>query len=294
MEMHQVRYFLAVCDTLNFTRAAAACNVAQPSLTRAIKKLEDELGGDLFQRERNQTHLTGLGRLMKPHLETIYSASEAAKAEADGFHTLDTAPVRLGVMSTIGPGQMVPLLGRLHDEIPSIEIDIKEAPGNELVDLLLDGEIEVALMGLPNLPDRLKAIPLYTERYTIAFAKGHRFEQMNAIPCRELDGEHYLKRIHCEFSDHFKALDEEKTWTVNVRYSSEREDWVQALVLAGHGCSVMPEFLPSLPGIATRPIIDPEISRTIALVTVAGRAYSPVLRSVMRITSAFPWPGGKT
>ena len=85
MEMHQVRYFLAVCEALNFTRAAEACNVAQPSLTKAIRKLEDELGGELFRRERNQTQLTDLGQLMKPHIETIYSASEAAKAPPDNI-----------------------------------------------------------------------------------------------------------------------------------------------------------------------------------------------------------------
>ena len=81
MEMHQVRYFLAVCEALNFTRAAEACHVAQPSLTTAIKKLEAELGGELFRRERSRTHLTDLGKLMRPHLETIYAASEAAKAD---------------------------------------------------------------------------------------------------------------------------------------------------------------------------------------------------------------------
>jgi len=64
--MHQIRYFLAVCETLNFTRAAEACNVSQPSLTRAIKGLEDELGGPLFRRERNNTHLTGLGETTRP------------------------------------------------------------------------------------------------------------------------------------------------------------------------------------------------------------------------------------
>ena len=71
MEMHQIRYFLAVCETLNFTRAAEACNVSQPSLTRAIKGLEDELGGPLFRRERNNTHLTGLGEMMRPHLTQV-------------------------------------------------------------------------------------------------------------------------------------------------------------------------------------------------------------------------------
>ena len=75
MEMHQVRYFLALSDTLNFTRAAERCNVAQPSLTVAIKKLEAELGGPLFRRERNRSHLTDLGRLMKPHFERIRDTS---------------------------------------------------------------------------------------------------------------------------------------------------------------------------------------------------------------------------
>jgi DNA-binding MarR family transcriptional regulator len=69
MELHQIRYFLAVAETLNFNRAAERCNVSQPTLTRAIKKLEEELGGPLFRRERKLTHLTDLGRLMRPHLE---------------------------------------------------------------------------------------------------------------------------------------------------------------------------------------------------------------------------------
>lgn len=72
MEMHQIRYFLAVCEELNFTRAAERCNVAQPSLTRAIKLLEEELGGQLFHRERANTHLSELGRLVKPHLEEVF------------------------------------------------------------------------------------------------------------------------------------------------------------------------------------------------------------------------------
>src|SRR5579862_9438158 len=67
MEMHQIRYFLAVCDSLNFTRAAEACNVTQPALTRAIQKLEEELGSLLLHRERSRTHLTDFGQLMRPH-----------------------------------------------------------------------------------------------------------------------------------------------------------------------------------------------------------------------------------
>ena len=79
MEMQQVRYFLAVCEELNFTRAAEKCHVAQPSLTRAIKLLEDELGGPLFHRERNNTHLSELGNSVRPFLEEVYQRAPAGQ-----------------------------------------------------------------------------------------------------------------------------------------------------------------------------------------------------------------------
>jgi Bacterial regulatory helix-turn-helix protein, lysR family len=75
MEMHQVRYFLAVAQELNFSRAAEKCNVSQPSLSRAMQQLEGELGGPLFRRERHLTHLTELGAMVRPHLETLYEAA---------------------------------------------------------------------------------------------------------------------------------------------------------------------------------------------------------------------------
>ena len=147
MEMHQVRYYLAVCEALNFTRAAEASHVSQPSLTAAIKKLEAELGGELFRRERSRTHLTELGKLTRPHLEQIYAASAAAKADADGFTSLEKAEINLGVMSTIGPTQMIGFISELSEDIPAIELNIREAAGRDLVTLLLEGEIDVGLIG---------------------------------------------------------------------------------------------------------------------------------------------------
>ncbi len=290
MEMHQVRYFLALCESLNFTRAAEACNVAQPSLTKAIKKLEEEFGGELFRRERNQTHLTDLGKTMRPHIENIHAASEAARADADGFRSQDDVTIKLGVMSTIGPTQMIDFIARLKQDIPQLDLCIREAPGKDLVTALLEGEIEAGLIGLPELPDRLHALPLYTERYMVAFAKGHPFEKKNVIPVNDLHQQEYLKRIHCEFSDHFEALGAPNDFQVDIRYASEREDWIQAMVLAGMGCCIMPEFLPSLPGIASRPVVDPEVSRTISLVTAAGRPHTPALGAMSRLARRYPWP----
>ena len=82
MELHEIRYFLALSKTLNFTKAAEMCNVSQPALTRAIQKMEDELGGLLFSRERSNTHLTELGRMLEPHLTEVLTRTQVG--EGDG------------------------------------------------------------------------------------------------------------------------------------------------------------------------------------------------------------------
>src|SRR5205807_8649911 len=104
VELHQVRYFVTLCKTLNFTRAAEVCNVTQPALTRAIQRLEDELGGSLFQRERSLTQLTELGRLMRPLLEQAIAAAEAAKENATRFRRSELATLRIGLPPTISAG----------------------------------------------------------------------------------------------------------------------------------------------------------------------------------------------
>ena len=154
MEMHQVRYFLAVSRELNFSRAADTCNVAQPSLTRSIKKLEAELGGPLFVRERGHIRLTEFGDLMRPHLEQILEVRAIARNEADGFRTLERAPVRLGAMCTISPSRVVGFLERLRAEIPTLDLTVREGAAGELVDEMMSGELDVSLIGLPSFPDR--------------------------------------------------------------------------------------------------------------------------------------------
>lgn len=153
MEIHQVRYFFAVCETLNFTRAAEECNVAQPSLTRVVKKLEEELGGELFRRERNQTHLTELGRLMKPHLEQIYGSSEAARVEAKGFRKPEIVPLKMGLMCTIGSARLLGVFMRLHAELPAVDLTLREAPGKTLIEEMMAGELDVALIVMPGYPN---------------------------------------------------------------------------------------------------------------------------------------------
>lgn len=292
MEMHQIRYFLALCETLNFTRAAEQCNVAQPSLTRAIKKLEAELGGPLFRRERNRTHCTDLGRMMRPHFLKIIESSDLAASSAQDFSSMDVAQLKLGVMCTIGPSCLVGFLARLRNEVPHLDVQLHDAAGWQLIDAMLAGDLDIAIVGMPDIPDRFDTFTLYKERYVVAYPRGHRFEQMNAVPLSALDREDYLNRVNCEYTEHLEALGVAEEPDVVIRYESERETWIQSLIMAGLGCAVMPEYLPVLPDLPTRVVVEPEIQRKIQLVTVAGRRYSPAISSFIRLAHHYDWMNG--
>ena len=149
MEMHQVRYFLAVAEELNFSRAAQRCDVSQPSLSRAIKSLEAELGGVLFRRERNNTHLSELGLMVRPHLETVYSATASAKQVSQDVNRMKKVPLKLGLMSTIAPDEIVELIAALKAQHPGLELQLCDASAVELRDRLLAGDLEAAIYALP-------------------------------------------------------------------------------------------------------------------------------------------------
>lgn len=289
MELRQIRYFLAAAESLNFTRAAERCNVSVPSLTRAIRLLEDELGGDLFRRERHLTHLTDLGRLMQQHLSVAFNATELAQLEAERQKNADTR-LKMGVFSTMPSRHLVSYLRALRASGPDIRLDIWEANCEELSDALLRGEIDIGILSLPEYSDRFRPIPLFRERFFISFPKGHRFEAMEAVPLHEFEGEPYIRRMHCEFPSNLSHLKIAKPYhAVDTRYRGEREDWIQSMVSAGLGMAVMPEFLPIIDGLETRLITEPEVHRQISMVTVAGRTHTRPVAVALRTAQTLNW-----
>ncbi len=290
MELSQIRAFLTLADTLNFTRAAEACGVSQPSLSRAIKALEGELGGELIRRERGRSHLTELGRMVRPHLEQALSLTDVVRAEAIDFSRMTAATLTLGVMCTVGPGRMIALVDHLTRRVPQLQLRLRDANGEGIVAMLLAGEIDVGLVGLPAYPDEIDVHPLYTEQYVIAFPPGHRFERLEAVAWSDLAGERYLERLNCEYMAHYEQAVGDVDLRLDVRYESEHEDWIQAMILAGLGCACMPEHMPMFPAVKTRPLVAPALRRTISLASVRGRRHSPVVGLFSRLCRSMKWP----
>ena len=148
----------------------------------------------------------------------------------------------------------------------------------------------MALFGLPEgLPERFDRRPLYRERYVVAFPPGHKFENKNVVPLRDMDNESYLARLNCEYTDHIRGLITESKVSLDIRYASEREDWVQSMILSGMGSTFLPEHLSLHPDLPMRLLAEPEITRQIELVTVAGRRFSPAVKAFVDLAETHDW-----
>jgi LysR family transcriptional regulator, hydrogen peroxide-inducible genes activator len=291
MELHEIRYFLALSRTLNFTKAAEACNVSQPALTRAIRKMEDELGGLLFSRERNNTHMTDLGRLIEPHLAEVVTQTGKVKLTATRFLKLEKASLALGVMCTIAPLQFVSFLGRFRADHPGVEVTLLESVPEQLCDLLLRGELDVALMARPDgFSYPLHAVELFSERFVIACSAGHRFAARRHVPMAELSGEFYLSRINCEFYDVLAEMCRDQSVNLISSYRSDREDWILTMVAAGLGVCFLPEYTAAFPGVVGCPVVAPSVTRSVCLVTVSGRRLSSPVKAFIQAVRRYPWP----
>ena len=289
MEMHQVRYFLAAAKVLSFTRAAEDCHVSQPALTTAIKKLEAQLGSPLFHREGRQIALTEFGRRMQPHLGQIVDQAKAAETVAKDFRLLNQVPVRLGVMSTIGPMRLAGLMAAFERQSPSVETAVREGAPEALAAQLDADELDIAILNpLDGLGDNYRAEPLYTERYVVLLPPSNPLQKRDTLTLSDLSEQPYVDRLSCEMREMVMGVCADMGVKLYARFRSEREDWVQAIVMANIGFAFMPEFSITHPESIRRPLIDPAITRTISLITVPGDRKSTRLNSSHRSLSRMP------
>ncbi|WP_434041515.1 MULTISPECIES: LysR family transcriptional regulator [Sorangium] len=279
MEIYQVRYFLAVTETRSFTRAAERCAVSQPALTAAIKKLEEELGGALLLRERGGAKLTALGQHVLPRFQRLQDETQAVQVIADNHRRLKQVPLRVGVLCTIGPARLARALAAFRGEAPGVELEISVAVQAEILRRLEEAEVDVIVTNLGDaVPEWCVVAPLYDERYVVVLPPGHRLEASEALRLEDLRGEPYLDRLACEMRESVTAACAARDVELYAAYRTEREDWVQSLVHAGLGFAFMPEHSVLLSEACRRPLVDPALQRTIALVRSGDRTPTSALQ----------------
>ena len=291
MEMHQVRYFLAVARTLNFTKAADECHVAQPSLTRAIKLLEGELGGELFRRERPRAMLTPLGERMYPLLKQCYDSAQSARSLAAMINDGEVGSLKIAVSSSIELGLILNEVNELRRSFSEIELKILRGTGPQLVEYLKTGDAELAVAAsIGEAWDRLDTWKLFDEPFDMVFNRGHRLANHESIGLEDLKRERFLLRSHCEKGADLAELLRANGLNADNRHEVSSDQDLLALLDANIGIGFLPRTVNTPPSLVRAALPGFDLGRTVCLYGVAGRQRTPVAATFMKMLRAAKWP----
>jgi LysR family transcriptional regulator, hydrogen peroxide-inducible genes activator len=289
MELYQIRYFLAVAETLNFTRASERAFVSQPALTKAIQRLEETIGGRLFDRTKNSVQLSELGRAMLPNFRQIFETAQAAREQARRFKRDKREVVRVGVMCTIDFHQVLPGFVESQEQ-HDVELHFREGNLEALTDELDRGDVDIGIMCSPyETPRRFEVRPLFSEDYVVAIGADHRFSGRQDIAMAELDRERYCERIYCEFSSYIERLLMDRGVRLEVVQQSHREDWIQAFVRSNFGVAFMPQSIADAAGLMHVRTADCPIVREVKLLVQSERPLSEAQQAVVDSLLAHDW-----
>lgn len=290
MEMHQVRYFLAVARALNFTRAAEECNVAQPSLTRAIKQLEEEFGGELFRRERNLSHLTDLGHRMLPMLQQCYDSALTAKSVAQSIKKGAVAPLSIALSEAIDITLLVPFITELVRALPGLELRFLRGPCRDVAEHLKKGEAEICISGsLGETWDRLESWLLFREPYVVVVPVTHPLASKASVTMAGLAKERFLCRSYCENLEELSALLKAGGVEVDAGHKVGTERDVLELIAAGIGVALLPQSSAHAGGVACKPLEGLATTRDVSVYAVAGRQRSSAANTLIKMLRAADW-----
>jgi LysR family hydrogen peroxide-inducible transcriptional activator len=243
MEMHQLRYVVAVARTGSFSRAAEQCHVSQPSLSQQIRKLEDELGERLFDRMKRESKLTAHGELFLHRAVKILEETEAAKREASDARHLVRGTLNVGVLPTIAPYLLPKLLAVFTTKFPGIEMEIHEDTTAQLLRQMLAYEIDFAIASHPIADERFEVRELFGEELKLALPPRHRLTRKQTIKLSDLHGEQLIvmKPGHC-LGDQVLGFCGRGDRRPQVSFRSAQLETIQALVCADVGLSLIPEM----------------------------------------------------
>ncbi len=290
MEMHQVRYFLAVARTLNFTRAAEECHVAQPSLTRAIRQLEGELGGDLFRRERPQAQLTELGQRMLPLLKQCYESALSARSLASAIKKGEVGTLRLAVSNAIDPSLVTPHVVELGKHFDGLDVKLLRGSGSQAIEHLKKGEVELAIAAkVEDDWERLDSWALFTEDFQLFVNAMHSFVSQMSVALDDLRPERLMVRTYCETTPMLLDLLRARDFDVTRFHEVSTDVDLISLLEAGLGVALVPRSTQSPATLMRIAVTGIDLKRTVYLYGVAGRQRTAVASAMMKMLRAYDW-----
>ena len=307
MTLTELRYIVAVARERHFGRAAEACFVSQPTLSVAIKKLEEELEVKIFERGASEVSVTALGEALVRQAQVVIEQAQSLREMARHGQNPLAGPLRLGIIYTIGPYLLPELTRQVIERTPQMPLILQENFTARLLEMLRAGELDCAIMAEPFPDTGLAVAPLYDEPFMVAVPRTHPLAKRKRISAEELKQETMLLlgTGHC-FRDHVLEVCPEY-----ARFSSEAEgirksfegsslETIKYMVAAGMGVTVVPQlsvpaekqphivYVPFAAPVPTRRVVlawRRSFTRYEAIAALRNSIYACALHGVFRLTA---------
>ncbi len=306
MTLTELRYIVAVAREKHFGRAAEACFVSQPTLSVAIKKLEEELDVKLFERGAAEVSVTPLGEDIVRQAQSVIEQAAAIKVIAKRGKDPLSGPLRLGIIYTIGPYLLPELVKQAIERMPQMPLMLQENFTVKLLEMLRTGELDCAIMAEPFPDTGLAIAPLYDEPFLVAVPASHALAKRKRISAEELKQETMLLlgTGHC-FRDHVLEVCPEF-----ARFASDAEgirksfegsslETIRYMVASGMGVTVVPRlsvpaerqehirYIPFEAPVPTRRVVlawRRSFTRYEAIAALRNAVYACALKGVDRLS----------
>ncbi|MFN0072637.1 MAG: LysR family transcriptional regulator [Chloroflexota bacterium] len=286
MELHQLRYFIAVAEKGHFTRAADALHIAQPSVSQQIQKLEAELGARLFHRMKRGVTLTEAGETLLPWARRIVGDIAAARTEVEELASLQRGHVAIGATPSVATRFLPSVIAGFHARYPGISFTLREAGSQPLLSWLVQGELDVALLILPVRHPAIQTEHLFEESIMVGVPDNHPLAAQLSITIRDLRQEPFVMfRDGYELRDVTMEACHQAGFDPRVALEGGEMDSVLRLVSAGLGIALLPALVFDEHGPRPVPLRSPSLERHIGLayrrdrtLPASARAFTEALR----------------
>ena len=287
MEIHQLKYFMAIVDTGSFSRAAEYCNVAQPSLSQQIKKLESEMGRLLFDRLGRTIVLTDAGKLLIPKARSILEELQGIKVSIHSDIQDGQGSLSVGFIPTISPFVLPNVIRRFGQDFPNASLEVHEDLTEDIVQKLVTAELDVGITSLPIKNKMLQTEELLTETLLVASSQKYGIATQASIRVKELEDFPFiaLNEMHC-LGEQVQDFCYREDVNLNIVCHTSQLSTVHKCVAMGLGVSLVPRALAlsdPIEGMSYRAISDSLPQRKIVATTHAKRQLSYLARQFIEI-----------
>ena len=241
MELHQLRYMVAIAETGNFTRASERSNITQPSLSQQILNLEKEVGHKLFHRLGRKAVLTEAGATFLERARRILFEVENAAKELKDSPSLDRR-ITVGAVPTVAPYLLAPLIERCRVTHPNLTVHLREDFRSDLARAVLEGELDFAVMPLPIKDHRLSIEPLLTEPLLLVVGKGHPLTGRNEVTASDLAEETFVTLGDSStLAAQIRSFCGDHNFSPKIGYRCAQVATLKLFVAMGAGISILPQ-----------------------------------------------------